>query len=220
MRNMNKKISLVVIRRLPRYYRYLGELLNQNIKRISSKELSEKMNVTASQIRQDLNCFGGFGQQGYGYNVEELYYEIGTILGLRNGYKTIIAGAGYLGHALANYAGFEKRGFKTIGIFDSDPAKIGGQAGGVTIYNVADMGDFLKENPADIGILAVPKMSTKAVVDEMVKGGIKGLLNFSYVDLDVPDDVVVENVHLSDSLMTLSYLVREKKKMSKDGGGL
>lgn len=212
MQRFDRKISLVVIRRLPRYYRYLGELLNQNIKRISSKELGERMNVTASQIRQDLNCFGGFGQQGYGYNVEELYYEVGAILGLHQGHKTIIAGAGHLGHALANYDGFEKRGFHLIGIFDNDPNKIGQKIKGVTIHDVADMGKFLKENPADIGIVAVPKQNTKQVVDEMIANGIKGLLNFSYVDLDVPDDVVVENVHLSDSLMTLSYLLKEKKE--------
>lgn len=208
----DRKISLVVIRRLPRYYRYLGELLNQNIKRISSKELSERMNVTASQIRQDLNCFGGFGQQGYGYNVEELYYEIGSILGLHDGHKTIIAGAGYLGHALANHAGFEKRGFHLVGIFDTDPNKIGQTINGVTVYDSAKMAEFLQGTPADIGILAVPRVNTREVADEMIQNGVKGLLNFSYVDLDVPDDVVVENVHLSDSLMTLSYQLREKRK--------
>lgn len=207
-----RKISLVVIRRLPRYYRYLGELLNQNIKRISSKELSERMNVTASQIRQDLNCFGGFGQQGYGYNVEELYYEIGSILGLHDGHKTIIAGAGYLGHALANHSGFEKRGFHLVGIFDADPKKIGQTINGVQVYDSAKMAEFLRETPADIGILAVPRVNTREVADEMIQNGVKGLLNFSYVDLDVPDDVVVENVHLSDSLMTLSYQLREKRK--------
>ncbi len=206
-----RKISLVVIRRLPRYYRYLGELLNHGIKRISSKELSEKMNVTASQIRQDLNCFGGFGQQGYGYNVEELHYEIGGILGLRDGHKTIIAGAGHLGHALANHGGFEKRGFKLIAIFDNDAEKIGTSINGVMVYDIAEMKDFLQKNPASIGILAVPRASTTEVADTMVECGIKGLLNFSYMDLKVPDDVMVENVHLSDSMMTLSYQLRDKK---------
>lgn len=211
-----RKISLVVIRRLPRYYRYLGELLSQNIKRISSKELSEKMNVTASQIRQDLNCFGGFGQQGYGYNVEELYHEIGGILGLRDGHKIIIAGAGNLGHALANHGGFEKRGFKLIAIFDADPAKIGTQINGVTVYDIAEMENFLHEHPASIGILAVPRVCTKEVADTMIACGIKGLLNFSYMDLKVPEDVVVENVHLSDSMMTLSYQLRTKKNMLEE----
>lgn len=204
-----RKISLVVIRRLPRYYRYLGDLLNHGIKRISSKELSEKMNVTASQIRQDLNCFGGFGQQGYGYNVEELHHEIGGILGLHDEHKTIIAGAGHLGHALANHGGFEKRGFKLIAIFDNDKEKIGTQINGVEVYDIADMKEFLEKNPASIGILAVPRICTPEVADAMVECGIKGLLNFSYMDLKVPDDVVVENVHLSDSMMTLSYQLRD-----------
>jgi len=209
MNYQGRKISLVVIRRLPRYYRYLGELVLQDIKRISSKELSEKMGVTASQIRQDLNCFGGFGQQGYGYNVEELYYEIGCILGLNDGHRTVIAGAGHLGHALANHGGFEKRGFKLIGIFDNDKTKIGTKINGIEIHDIAHMGKFLSENPAEIGILAVTRNSTKEVAEEMIRHGIKGLWNFSYVDLDVPDDVAVENVHLSDSLMTLSYRIGE-----------
>lgn len=203
-----RKISLVVIRRLPRYYRYLGELLNQNVKRISSKDLSEKMNVTASQIRQDLNCFGGFGQQGYGYNVEELHSEIGRILGLRDGHKTIIAGAGNLGHALANHGGFEKRGFKLVGIFDNDEEKIGTFINGVEVYDVAGLKDFLDKNDVSIGILAVPRTCTPQIADIMAAGGIKGILNFSYMDLKVPDSVVVENVHLSDSMMTLSYQIR------------
>ena len=211
-----RKISIVVIRRLPRYYRYLGELLKQDIKRTSSKELSERMNVTASQIRQDLNCFGGFGQQGYGYNVEELYYEIGGILGLRDGHKTIIAGAGNLGQALANHGGFEKRGFKLVAIFDTDKEKIGTFINGIEVYDIAYMREFLKENPVSIGILAVPRVATTEVADAMVECGIKGLLNFSYMDLKVPDDVVVENVHLVDSLMTLSYQLRERKKMDNE----
>lgn len=208
-----KKISLVVVRRLPRYYRYLGELLKHDIKRISSKELSERMGVTASQIRQDLNCFGDFGQQGYGYNVEDLYYEISGILGLRNGLKTIIVGVGHLGHALANHSGFEQRGFKLAAMFDTDSEKIGTKINGVPIYDAADMGRFLDKNPVNIGILTLPGECTKAAADTMVEHGIKGILNFSYMDLEVPDDVVVENVHLSDSLMTLSYQLREKRNL-------
>lgn len=211
MNYFGRKISLVVIRRLPRYYRYLGDLLKQDIKRISSKELSERMGVTASQIRQDLNCFGGFGQQGYGYNVEELYKEIGNILGLGEGHKTIIAGAGNLGHALANHGGFEKRGFKLIAIFDCDKDKIGTQINGVNVYDIADMKQVLDKEPATIGILTVPRIKTAEVAEAMIDCGIKGLLNFSYMDLKVPDDVVVENVHLSDSLMTLSYQLRDRK---------
>ncbi|MBE7026189.1 MAG: redox-sensing transcriptional repressor Rex [Ruminococcaceae bacterium] len=215
MNGYGKKISLVVIRRLPRYYRYLAELLKQDIKRISSKELSERMNVTASQIRQDLNCFGGFGQQGYGYNVEELYNEIGAILGLRDGHKTIIAGAGHLGHALANHGGFEKRGFKLVAIFDNDKEKIGTTINGVMVYDIADMESYLKENPVTIGILAVPRTCTTEIADLMVKCGIKGLLNFSYMDLKVPENVIVENVHLTDSMMTLSYQLRENKNIGE-----
>ncbi len=215
MNGYGKKISLVVIRRLPRYYRYLGELLNQDIKRISSKELSERMNVTASQIRQDLNCFGGFGQQGYGYNVEELYNEIGGILGLRDGHKTIIAGAGNLGQALANHGGFEKRGFKLIAIFDNDKKKIGTTINGVKVYDIDQMESYLKKNPVAIGILAVPRVCTTQIADLMVKCGIKGLLNFSYMDLKVPENVVVENVHLADSLMTLSYQLRDRQKIGE-----
>lgn len=216
MNYYGRKISLVVIRRLPRYYRYLEELLKQDIKRISSKELSERMNVTASQIRQDLNCFGGFGQQGYGYNVEELYNEIGGILGLNDGHKTIIAGAGNLGQALANHGGFEKRGFKLIAIFDNDKKKIGTSINGVEVRDIAQMESFLKENPATIGILAVPRVCTTEIADMMVSCGIKGLLNFSYMDLKVPKDVTVENVHLSDSLMTLSYRLRDIKKSASE----
>lgn len=210
-----KKISMVVIRRLPRYYRYLGDLLKHNIKRISSKELSARMNVTASQIRQDLNCFGGFGQQGYGYNVEELYYEIGEILGLHKGHDTIIAGAGNLGHALANYVGFAKRGFRIVGVFDNDPSKVGRIVNNIEVRDISTMGEFLSKTPATIGILTVPRNNVRNVADLMIKCGIKGLLNFSYVDLDVPDDVVVENVHLSDSLMTLSYLIKQNQKSNR-----
>ena len=211
MNSPRDKISFVVIRRLPRYYRYLGDLLAQGVKRISSKELSDKMCVTASQIRQDLNCFGGFGQQGYGYNVEELYCEIGSILNLDKGRKTIIAGAGHMGHALANHTGFERRGFKLIGIFDNSPDVIGTEINGVAVSDIADLENFLKKNPADIGILAVPRAATREVAECMVAGGIRGLMNFAYIDLDVPDYVSVENAHLSDSLMTLSYRLGEER---------
>ena len=152
-----KKVPDVVIKRLPRYYRYLGEFLKQGINRISSGYLSEKMNVTASQIRQDFNYFGGFGQQGYGYNVEYLYKEIGAILGLDEGYKTIIIGAGHLGHALANHTTFEKRGFKILALFDNDPDKIGEVINGLTVYNVNDLEHYIKENDVKIAILAIPK---------------------------------------------------------------
>lgn len=204
-----KKVPAVVIKRLPRYYRYLAELLKQNITRISSNALSEKMKVTASQIRQDFNYFGGFGQQGYGYNVEYLYTEIGNILGLNEGYTTIIVGAGYLGHAIASHAGFERRGFKLKGIFDNDPDKIGSEINGLTVQSTGAMGAFVKENNIDIAILTLPRNAVEETVDELVKSGIKGLWNYSYAELKKRDDIAVENVHLSDSLMTLSYKIKQ-----------
>jgi len=205
---LDKKVSFEVIKRLPRYYRYLGELLKNDRTRISSKELSEKMNVTASQIRQDLNCFGGFGQQGYGYNVESLYNAIGGILGLNEGHKTIIIGAGHLGHALANYSSFQKRGFKLIGIFDNNPQKIGESVNEHKILSMDELDAFVKEHTPSIAILTVPKAVVHDIAQKLVSLGIKGLLNFCYTDVDIPSHVCIENVHLSDSLMTLSYKLK------------
>lgn len=202
-----KKVSLVVVKRLPRYYRYLGELLSKGVYRVSSRELSDKMGVTASQIRQDLNCFGGFGQQGYGYNVEMLYHEIAAILGLDRGYKTIIVGAGNLGHALANHTNFEKRGFRLIGIFDSDPEIAEREIGGLIVQHSDNLAAFVKKEKPDIAILTVPKTAVNQVANDLVALGIKGLWNFSYAELQLPEGVAVENVHLSDSLMTLSYKI-------------
>lgn len=202
-----KKVSLVVVKRLPRYYRYLGELLSKGVYRVSSRELSDKMGVTASQIRQDLNCFGGFGQQGYGYNVEMLYHEIAAILGLDRGYKTIIVGAGNLGHALANHTNFEKRGFRLIGIFDSDSEIAGREIGGLIVQHSDNLAAFVKKEKPDIAILTVPKTAVNQVANDLVALGIKGLWNFSYAELQLPEGVAVENVHLSDSLMTLSYKI-------------
>jgi len=184
--------------------------MKQGVSRISSAALSKKMDVTASQIRQDFNCFGGFGQQGYGYNVPNLHEKIGEILGLNRGYSLIIIGAGHLGHALANYASFEKRGFKTIGIFDNDKEKIGTEIRGITIEDIASLEDFCSKNSVDIAVLSVPKSQVVDITDRLVKVGVTGILNFSYTDIPVPDGVCVENVHLSDSLMTLSYRLSEK----------
>ena len=200
-----KSVSPVVIKRLPRYYRYLGELLGKGIARISSKDLSTLMGVTASQIRQDLNCFGGFGQQGYGYNVAELHKQIANILGLDRGYKTIIVGAGNLGKALAKHSNFRKRGFNLVGIFDADEALVGKEINGIAVQSSAAMDDFVKENKPDIAILALPKSAVEKEANRLVSLGIKGIWNFSYGELHLPDGVAVENVHLSDSLMTLSY---------------
>ncbi|MGL6173118.1 MAG: redox-sensing transcriptional repressor Rex [Cellulosilyticaceae bacterium] len=206
-----RKISMAVVRRLPRYYRYLGELLDSGVTKISSRELSDKMQVTASQIRQDLNNFGGFGQQGYGYNVEYLHAEIAKILGLDRKHKMIIVGAGNLGQALANYTSFSKRGFDLIGIFDVNPRLIGISIRGIEVMDVDKMEKFVKDNQVDIAILTMPKTRVKEVAENLADWGIRGLWNFSPVDLFLPDKVEVENVHLSHSLMTLAYKINEKE---------
>ena len=200
-----KQISKAVIKRLPRYYRYLGELLEDNVERISSNDLSKKMRVTASQIRQDLNYFGGFGQQGYGFNVKYLYTEIGKILGLDIVHPMIIVGAGNLGQALANYVEFEKRGFKLVGIFDVNPVLEGIAVRGIEIQMISDLPFFMKENNIEIAILTLPKNKARDMAEILIENGIKAIWNFAHIDLDTPDDVIVENVHLSESLMTLSY---------------
>lgn len=207
-----KNISTAVIKRLPRYYRYLGELLAHDVVRISSKELSEKMGVTASQIRQDLNNFGGFGQQGYGYQVEYLYSEIGKILGLDRKNRLILLGAGNLGVALANSTSFEKRGFEFVGIFDVNPNVIGTTIRGIKVQHVNELENFLKENRVDIAALAVPKSVAPALASNIVNWGVKAIWNFAPTDLHLPADVVQENVHLAESLMRLSY----KKKAAEE----
>lgn len=210
---MEKSVSASVINRLPRYYRYLGDLLNCGVERISSKELSERMGVTASQIRQDLNCFGGFGQQGYGYNVEYLYGEISNILGLEHHYNAILVGVGNMGKALTQNTNFEKRGFKLIGLFDVDPEKIGTEVGNLKVTDYAEIEQFVKDNKPTMAILAVPRANVNKVARELSDYGIKAFLNFSYTEVAADDDVVVENIHLSDSLMRLCY-----KISVKDGG--
>ena len=200
-----KQISKAVIKRLPRYYRYLGELQEDNVERISSNDLSKKMRVTASQIRQDLNNFGGFGQQGYGYNVKYIYTEIGKIMGLDIVHPMIIVGAGNLGQALANYVEFEKRGFKLVGIFDVNPVLEGIAVRGIEIQMISDLPFFMKENNIEIAILTLPKNKARDMAEILIENGIKAIWNFAHIDLDTPDDVIVENVHLSESLMTLSY---------------
>ncbi len=199
-----KEISKAVISRLPRYYRYLGELLEDGVERISSNELSQKMKVTASQIRQDLNNFGGFGQQGYGYNVKYLYTEIAKILGIDRQHNLIIIGAGNLGQAIANYANFEKRGFVIKGMFDINPRLIGLVVRGIEIRGVDDLEQFIVDNNVQIAALTIPKMKAPEIADRLVKAGVKAIWNFAHVDLNTPEDVVVENVHLvreSDALI-------------------
>ena len=200
-----KEVSSVVVKRLPRYYRYLDELLKKGIKRISSTELSKRLGVTASQIRQDLNCFGGFGQQGYGYNVEMLHAKIANILGIDRHYKMIIVGAGHLGYALANYGNFQKRGFELVGLYDVSKDVIGTEIAGITVEDYNGIANSLKNNKADIAILTVPKAAVTNVATILAGNGIKAILNFTSAELDLPDNIKVENVHISDTLMTLSY---------------
>ena len=203
---MEKEISQAVIRRMPRYYRYLGELLDEGVERISSSDLSHRMNVTASQIRQDLNNFGGFGQQGYGYNVQSLYEEIGRILGLDTEHKIIIIGAGNLGQALANYVKFEKLGFVITALFDVNPALKGQSVRGIPIYMLDELDEYCRTHQVDIAALTMPKSKADSIAKKVVELGIHAIWNFAHVDLRIDDkNVVVESVHLSDSLMQLSY---------------
>ena len=209
----HKEISQAVIRRMPRYYRYLGELLDAGVERISSNDLSNQMQVTASQIRQDLNNFGGFGQQGYGYNVKYLYEEIGKILGLDQVHNIIVIGAGNLGQALTNYVKFERFGFKIIALFDVNPALEGVSVRGIKVHMLDELDDFCANNKVDIAALTMPKAKADITAKHLVSIGIHAIWNFAHVDLDIDnEDVVVENVHLSDSLMQLSYNIEKNKK--------
>ncbi len=212
-----KEISQAVIRRMPRYYRYLGDLMDEGVERISSNDLSSRMHVTASQIRQDLNNFGGFGQQGYGYNVKYLYEEIGKILGLNTTHNVIIIGAGHLGQALANYAKFEKLGFIITALFDVDEKLIGESVRGITIFPIEGLTDYIKNNRVDIAALTMPRSKAPTIVNELAESGVRAIWNFAHVDIELLDqDVVVENVHLSDSLMQLSYnTVKHTKETAK-----
>ena len=209
---MKREISQVVIKRMPRYYRYLGELLEKNIERISSKELSELMNVTASQIRQDLNNFGGFGQQGYGYNVLYLYNEIGRILGLDMEHQVIIIGAGNLGQALATHSTFEKQGFIIRGVFDVRPELKDKPIKKIKIQMMDELEDFCKNNKVDIAALTIPKTAAQEVAQKLESYGVRAFWNFSHLDLELGEHVIVQNVHLSDSLMRLSL------NMKRNGG--
>ena len=203
---MEKEISQAVIRRMPRYYRYLGELLEEGVERISSNDLSRRMRVTASQIRQDLNNFGGFGQQGYGYNVQFLYDEIGKILGLNETHHIIVIGAGNLGQAITKYVKFEKFGFIITALFDVNPKLKGQTVRGIPIYLMDELDQYCKDHPVDIAALTLPKEKADETAQHLVRLGVHAIWNFAHVDLDLSDNqVVVENVHLSDSLMQLSY---------------
>lgn len=204
-----KNISMAVIKRLPKYHRYLNELMKNDVDRISSKELGEKIGFTASQIRQDLNCFGDFGQQGYGYNIKELYNQISKILGIDKVYNTVIVGAGNIGQAIANYR-FDRSGINLTGIFDASPELMNKVIKDVVIQDISKLKEHLENNQIDIGVICVPRGKAQRVCDEMVKNGVKGIWNFAPIDLSVPEEVTVENVHLSESLMTLIYLLHTK----------
>lgn len=202
----SEKISNSVIRRLPRYYRFLGELLKEGINKISSRELAERMRLTASQIRQDLNCFGGFGQQGYGYNVSELRSEIGTILGVDKQNKAVLIGAGNLGHAIAVHINFEKYGCKLCGIFDSDERMIGQTIAGTKILSVERLSEFCRQNQPKMAILCIPKSAAPQLCEQLIALGVKAFWNFSHYDINLEhNDIIVENVHLGDSLLALNY---------------
>lgn len=204
-----KNVSMAVIKRMPKYYRYLGELVKNDVDRISSKELGEKIGFTASQIRQDLNNFGDFGQQGYGYNVKELHNQIGTILGVGKEYNAVLIGAGNIGQAIANYSRFTDIGLGITAIFDANPKLVGMRIRDVEIKDIDELKEYLEENNIDMGILCVPRINAQKVCDILVNGGVKGIWNFAPIDLHVPETVKVENVHLSESLLTLVYQMNE-----------
>lgn len=204
----SKYISISVIKRLPRYYRFLGMLKDTGMIRISSRELADRMGLSASQIRQDLNCFGGFGQQGYGYNIESLQNEIGKILGVDRGFKTVLIGAGNLGHTIARQIDFSKRGFNIIGIFDKNETISGQMIGDIPVRPASDIEDFCKENLVEVAVLCIPHEEAPPVVDLLVECGVKGFWNFSHYNINEKyPRVAVENVHFNDSLMTLCYQV-------------
>lgn len=212
-KNEASVISDSVIKRLPRYYRFLCELKNSGATRISSRELSNIMGITASQIRQDLNCFGGFGQQGYGYNIDILQFEIAKILGLDNPKNTILIGMGNLGRAITMHINFESKGFRLIGLFDQKESLVGQMVKNMPIRNTSTLDEFCRENLPEVAILCIPKEAAENICNQLVKLGIKGVWNFSHYDLSAKyPDVNVENVHFGDSLMTLSYRIDSKKE--------
>ncbi len=210
MAKRRDRVSEAVIRRLPKYYRYITELKNNGVQRVSSNELGQKMGLTASQIRQDFNCFGGFGQQGYGYNVPELHGELKKIIGLDRQYKMVVIGAGNLGQALANYSGFEKEGFYIKALFDINPRLVGISIRGIDVLDIDSLKSYVGKNHIDIGVICTPKEQAQEIAELLVDCGIKNIWNFAPVDVVLPDDVVVENVHLSDSLYILCYRTGEE----------
>lgn len=210
------KVSNAIIRRLPRYRRYLGYLQTKGIKKISSNELSEMIGYTASQIRQDLNTFGEFGQQGYGYEVDRLYKEINKILGLDREYKTVVVGCGNLGQAITNYTYYYKIGFNIIGLFDVNPKIVGNVINDVEVMDSADLEEYVRREKIDIGIICVNRENAQKVADELVAGGVRGIWNFAPIDLNIPENVALESVHLSDSLHALSFMIKSMNEEGRD----
>ena len=210
-------VSDAVIKRLPRYHRYLGDLIADGRLRISSAELSKIMNVTASQIRQDLNCFGGFGQQGYGYNIKYLHGKISELLGVTEGYTAVIVGAGNLGRALAATRMFGRRGVTRLAMFDVDENVVGTEIYGIKVYHVDELYDYCEKHNVTIGVLTVPKEAAYNVAMIMTHAGVKGIWNFANMELELEDrSVTVENIHLGDSLMKLCYEIKTKNEESSD----
>lgn len=209
MKKESGKVSIAVIRRLPRYYRHLWELRQQGVVRISSGALGKAMGLTASQIRQDLFCFGGFGQQGYGYNVEKLRDEIGSILGIDRGHTAVVLGVGNLGHALIQNFKFGNNGFRVEAAFDIDDEVIGTSVGNIPVYSIDELDEYLVQHRVDVGVITVPRGVAPTMAERLVRGGVKGIWNFANVELKLQEaqDVVVENVHFADSLLTLSYMI-------------
>lgn len=198
-----------VAQRLPVYYRFLRELMENGVERISSAELGLRIGVTASQLRQDLSHFGSFGQQGYGYRVDDLYEAISNILGLNRRYKMVLVGAGNLGRALANYEGFRRRGFQIVAVFDADREVIGTRVGVLEVQPIDTLDDYLRRYKVDMGVLAIPPQAAQRVADVLVQNGVKGLWSFAPTRLKLPPDVVVEHLHLSDSLMSLAFRMNQ-----------
>ena len=209
------RVPRAVVGRLPSYYRYLCNLEKMGLVRISSQQLGERMGLTASQIRQDINCFGGFGQQGYGYNVMELRRRIGHILGLDRHYNCIVVGAGNIGHAISGYKAFTRMGFEVTALFDKNPEMVGKTRDGFPVLQLDDLEDYLKAHVIDIGIISVPEQAAQAVCDRLVKSGVNAIWNFASVDLVAPDHVTIKSVHLSDALLVLSYYMNNSGNNAK-----
>lgn len=210
--NYKRKIPEAVIKRLPRYYRYLRDLMNMGISRVSSKDLSTRTGLTSSQVRQDFYCFGGFGIQGYGYDVEYLYNEIKIILGLDTAFRIIIVGAGNLGQALSKYMSMEKNGFKVVGLFDIKPGLIGQKIGEIEIRHISELKEFITESDIDIAALTVPAINARETAELLVSCGIRGIWNFAPIEIKVPAHVSLENILLTDSLMVLGYKIASSQK--------